>query len=210
MNKTVIYYTANRENEVFEQKIRDGIAKCGLPIISVSQRPIDLGTNICVGDVGHSYLNAFRQLLIGCKVATTEYVVMAEADCLYPATGYFDYKPSNPDPETIYTYDNVWVLWKDKGPFRHKPQTHASIIYNREFLINLLEDSLKGLPEWSREKVGFPFYTDKHKFEHFTGDAIISLKTGDGIQKGTRTDDKINELPYWGTAEELRGKIWTN
>lgn len=196
-NKTIIYYTSNHEQPELEQKIIDGIKLVtDLPVVSVSQKPIDFGTNICVGDVGHTYLNAFRQLLIGCKAAKTKYVVMTEADCLYPSTGYFDYEPNDSDPNAIYTYDNVWVLWKDKGPFRHKPQTHASIIYNREFLINLLEDSLKGLPEWSREKVGFPFYTNEHHFVHFTGDAIISLKTGDGIQKGTRTDGKINELPY--------------
>ena len=36
------------------------------PIISVSQKPMDLGNNICVGDVERSSQNGYMQLLIGC------------------------------------------------------------------------------------------------------------------------------------------------
>jgi len=57
---TIIYYTANREDERFEQVIRENILRVseGLPIISVSQKPIDFGQNICVGNVGVSNQNA--------------------------------------------------------------------------------------------------------------------------------------------------------
>ena len=63
MGKTIIYYTANREKESFENKVRENILKVkgDLPVISVSQKPIDFGKNICVGDIGQNYLNAFRQ-----------------------------------------------------------------------------------------------------------------------------------------------------
>ena len=82
--KTILYYTSNRENEEFEEKIRQNILEnCGdLPIISISQKPIDFGKNICVGDVGHSYLNEWRQILIGAKKARTKHVILCEADFL--------------------------------------------------------------------------------------------------------------------------------
>lgn len=207
-NKTIIYYTASRESPEFEKQVTDGILaqSAGCPIISVSQKPMDFGTNICVGDVGHTYLNAFRQLLIGAKAATTEYVVMAESDCFYPPTGYFDYQPT--DPNVIYTYDNCWIVWQNGNDrFYHKEQTHASIIYGREFLINMLENSFKGLPEWSREKIGFPFYTPEHRFIHFTGTAIVHVKTGKGVQKGTKTSRTVQPrlaLDYWGTAKDFK------
>ena len=57
MNKTIIYYTSNREDERFESRVRANLLKvCGnLPIISVSQKPIyGFGFNIPVGDVGVS------------------------------------------------------------------------------------------------------------------------------------------------------------
>lgn len=210
---TVIYYTANREDEKFEEKIRRGIleAKGNLPLISVSQKPIDFGDNICVGDVGQSYLNAFRQLLIGCEKATTPFVVMTESDCLYPKTGYFDFIPT--DPNLIYSYDNTWIMWKRDGwdRFRRKEQTHAGMIYGREFLINLLKESLRGLPMWSREKMGFPFYRPEHKFENFHGeDPIINIITGANGRKSTTLmkDAPRDSFPYWGPAIELKKKLF--
>ena len=208
MNKTIIYYTGNQESQSFEHWIIEGIkeANCGLPIISVSQKPLDFGTNICVGDKGQSYLNAFRQLLIGCEVATTEYVVMAESDCLYPKHGYFDYEPT--DPNKIYSYNNTWIMYKEWDKFRRKEQTHAGMIYGREFLINLLKESLKGLPEWSREKMGFPFYKEGQQFEWFGGDPIINIITGANGRKWTSTmQDRVKELPYWGKLTDLK-KLW--
>ena len=69
---TIIYYTSNTENENFENKIRENILKVkgDLPLISVSQKPIDFGHNICVGELGKSYENAFYQAKIGCEIAT--------------------------------------------------------------------------------------------------------------------------------------------
>lgn len=213
-DKTIIYYTSNREDEYFETKIRKRLLETigDLPIISVSQKPINFGTNICVGDVGHSYLNEFRQILIGCEKATTEYVVMTEADCLYPEKGYFDFVPTSLN--TIYSYDNVWILWKKKGKdFYYKKEcTHASLIYGREFLIQIIKESLKSLPIWSRTKIKFEFYKPEYKWESFHGDnPIINIKTGNGMNYGTRLMKDIEpkeSFDYWGSAFELKRKIF--
>ncbi|MCK9371413.1 hypothetical protein M0R04_15975 [Candidatus Dojkabacteria bacterium] len=55
MSATIVYCSSNMEKEEFEGKIKENLVKvCGdLPIISVTQKPINLGTNICVGeDIG--------------------------------------------------------------------------------------------------------------------------------------------------------------
>ncbi len=210
-NKTIVYYTSNRENPEFEKKIIDGImvVKGDLPVISVSQKPMDFGENICVGDVGYSYLNAFRQLLIGCIRANTEFVVMAESDCLYPKKGYFDYEPK--DPNIIYSYDNVWILNKRWDRFYRKEQTHGSMIYGREFLINLLTQSLAGLSMWSRKKVGFPLYRPEHKFEGFIGEPIVNIITGVNGRKGTKVmKGGKDTLDYWGSVRELKERFFDN
>ena len=204
MNKTIVYYTANREDPAFEQKVIDQINKVkgDIPVISVSQKPLDFGMNICVGDVGQTYLNAFRQLQIGCEEARTEYVIMSESDCWYPLSGYFDFNFT--DPSVIYTYDSVYVIRSGGTHFYGKRQTHGSIVYGRKFLLELLNESFRNLPQWSREKIGFPFYNETHKFVHFNGDPIVSVKTGKGFQKWTRTDSApVKEIPYWGTAKEF-------
>ena len=68
-NTTILYYTTNMEDPAFEEKVRQNILiHCGyMPIVSVSHKPIDFGTNICVGDVGASGFNMFRQVQIGLK-----------------------------------------------------------------------------------------------------------------------------------------------
>lgn len=207
MSKAIVFYTSNREDPELEQMIRDNLQEVAgdVPIVSVSQKPIDFGKNICVGERGNTYLNAYRQLLIGCKQTDADFIFTAEADCLYPK-GYFDFEPT--DPNVVYTYDQVYILWKFNGPFRKKEQTHATVVYGRQFLINLLEKSLKGLPEWSDKKIGFPWYTDE-KFVEFTGDPVITLKTGNGVQKSSfRMQGSYKELPHWGTPADIRRKMW--
>ena len=219
-NMTIIYYTANREDEKFEQQIIDGINKVkgDLPVISVSQKPLDFGKNICVGDVGYSYYNAFRQLLIGCKEATTDFVIMAEADCLYPITGYFDFKPT--DTDIIYTYDNVWIVWDDiekfsgwkkKDLYHKKDMTHASLIIGRKKLIAMLEKAFEGKPDWSTEIKKFSYYPENEKLESFHGDGIVCFKTKNATRSGT----KLEETPppqesiwYWGNCRELKQKVF--
>lgn len=197
MDRTIIYYTGNTERESFEQKVRDNIlrVKGNLPIISVSQKQIDFGVNTCVGDIGKSYANAFHQALIGCKAATTPYVVMCESDCLYPEKGYFDFIPT--DPNVIYTYDNVWVMWDriNRTRFYKHGTTCGSIILSRELYISMLKD---GLPN---------FFKPEIKWEHFTGDPIINIKTRNGVSFGTTLEKgvkPVSSFPQWGTVEDIK------
>ena len=195
--KTIIYYTSCREKESFENKVRENILKIkgDLPIISVSQKPIDFGKNICVGDIGQNYVNAFKQCLIGCKAATTPFVAMTEDDSLYPTTGYFDFQPT--DLNTIYSYDNVWLMWdrKQRTRFYKHGTTCGSIVLGREFYISLLKD---GPPN---------FFNPELKWEFFHGDPIINIKTRNGISFGTTLTKGVRpkkSFPYWGTVEDIK------
>ncbi len=189
--KTILYYTSNRETPKFEAKIVAKLLEnCGnLPIISVSQKPMDLGKNICVGDVGHSYLNLYRQQLVGAKKAKTEYLIFAEADFLYPKE-YFEFEPKG---ENIYLYDNVWILHKRKlASFRRKSFSHGVQFVKRKYLIDRLERGLKGLPKWFDGNPS-PWMSHKQRrlvttplFTFFHGDIpCISFKTGDGMNMWT-------------------------
>ena len=210
LGKTIIYYTANTEDESFESKVKENIlqVKGELPLISVSQKPIGFGENICVGDVGQTYLNAFRQLLIGCEAAITPFVVMAESDCLYPAKGYFDFQPT--DLSTIYSYDNIWIMWnrENRTRFYKHGATHGSLIYGREFLINILKEALRGKPTWSRIKVGFELHKSEYRWEQFSSkDPIINVKTRNGVSFGTtliKGARPQKSFPYWGTVEDVK------
>jgi hypothetical protein len=204
----------------FEQRIRDNILKnCGdIPIISVTQKPIDFGTNICVGDhVGVSGFNFFRQSLIACKAAKTKFVLSCEADCLYPPD-YFEWTPERED--ICYRNSNLYVMPQHRALFWKKEggATHAQIV-GREFYIQRLEYLFQGEPEWDANQKNFP----KEKFRHHKEDVfknsqkesyetknpVVQIKTSQSMRHFT-VSDRIDrtEIPYWGKAEDFRSEYY--
>ena len=207
---TILYYTSNREKHDFEEKVKANILKVcgGLPIISISQKPINFGKNICVGDVGASGFNMFRQVLIGCEAATTKYVISAECDCLYPPD-YFQYIP--PTDNAPYRNTNLYVMPDLRAYYFYKKEgaTHAQII-GRECYMNRLKELFKDAPMWSVEEKNFP--KERHqkedifaKFEYFrTENPVVQIKTHRGMRYYTHSDrTPIMELPYWGKGTKI-------
>lgn len=231
MSLTLVYYTSNREDEAFEEKIRTPLRSLSIPIISVSQKPIDFGHNISVGDQGVCDLNCLRQIQIGIEAANTDFILAAEADSLYPPE-YFEFLP--PTKTTCFRYPEIWVLkkWKPsqwKGGFYRKPHYEGAMICGREHWLRQLEKALKGWPQWYRpekDKSGNWHSTTEnnppHVFPEFEVQwgnptngtrhiPVITVKTGDGQRKYTYTDRKeppVDELPYWGSAENLRKELF--
>jgi hypothetical protein len=213
MNSTIIYYTSNREDPIFERKIQATLVanSGGVPIISVSQKPIDLGTNICVGDVGASGFNVCRQIQKACEKADTDFVITAEADCLY-SPDYFQFRPERLD--IPYRNRNIYVLKYKQDFFCKKDSSLFSQVVGREFFLERLERLFEGQPQWSTEFKNFPKEIHKalfDEFEYFESDnPCISFKTGRGMRKHSNSDEiPVYELPFWGTARELR-KIYEN
>lgn len=211
---TGIYYTSNKEDEAFENKIKDKLlAVCGdIPIISVSHKPIKLGKNICVGDVGASDHNLFRQVLMGCREAKTPYVISCEADCLYPPE-YFQFIP-----DAIwdnYRFDNLYILneWGkgDWGGFWPKTTAPFAQITKTDWYIKEIEKALKFKPVWTKDQYRVPIFMSG-SLEWKTcsiPNPIISLKTGKGMRRHTKaTGEPVAEIPYWGSAGDLRRELW--
>jgi hypothetical protein len=208
---TIIYYTSNREDPEFEKRVQENILKvCGkLPIISVSHKPIDFGKNICVGDVGTSGFNMFRQVQIACTEAKTPFVISAEADCLYPPD-YFTFIPQRLD--ACYRTDNLYVMPDQRDFFFHKKEgaTHAQIV-GREFYLKTLETLFEGAPEWNTEEKNFP----KERFRKTdifdeilywkTENPVFQIKTHKGMRYYTHSErTPISSLPYWGEGTSVR------
>ena len=218
-DSTIIYYSSNREKPEFEQRIRENVLKvCGdLPIISVTQKPIDFGENIVVGDVGVSGFNMFRQVQIACRAAKTKFVVSAEADCLYPPD-YFEFIPDRDD--ICYRDKNLYVMGQHRTYFYKKEEgaTHAQII-GREFYLKTLERLFAGAPEWSIEERNFPKERTHQKQEdvftkneiefYETTNPVVQIKTSQSMRNYTNSDRVArNELPYWGDGREFRKKYY--
>lgn len=113
---TILYLTDNSLEEELASKCRDILKReaGNISIVSVSQKPIDLGKNICVGEIGRSWMSLYTQLLAGLNEIKTENIVIAEHDCLYTHE-HLNYTPTNPD---IFWYNiNHWLVqWHGNHP----------------------------------------------------------------------------------------------
>lgn len=212
MEYTIIYYSSNREKPEFEKKIQENILKNsnGLSIISVTQKPMIFGENICVGEHYNCYYNEFRQIQIALQRAKTPYVLVTESDFLYPSD-YFSFEPK--EIGKCYRYDDVWVL-DDKGnEFILKGRSDGAQLMDREMWLNMINKWLDKNRMWSNS--GEPKRTtpqvrrNKNKYV-WSGNPTITFKTKNNITPKTKTTDiTAKGLPYWGTVEEVR-KIYEN
>ncbi len=215
MNTTVIYYTSNQEEEKFEAKIRENLLKVigNLPLISVSQKPIDFGKNICIGNVGVSNQNAHRQLQIGAMAATTPFIHFAEADTLYPKE-YFIYIP--PVIDRIYRAP-IYLLYLNrrswgKDRFYLKQSSEASTVVGRKYIIKHIESYLSDRGMWNpileRNSTYPRMVPDHDAYSIFNPEVpIISIKTGHSMHGSHHCSGRAKILPFWGTPEEVINKL---
>lgn len=211
---TVIYYTANREKDEFEQRIRDNMLKAigDTPLISVSQKPINFGKNIYIGNLGHSSQNAYRQLQLGAMAADTEFVTTAEADFIYPEE-YFRYIP--PKDNVMYMAMPLWVLFAQRGKARvfcRKPRgSEAAMVVGRRYLIDQVDKLLEGQTHWGMKDASeLPEYLVKRdNRDRFTMKTpAITFKTDQQMHRRTPhdTDSKTRYLEPYGHAKDIINK----
>ncbi|HUV42444.1 MAG TPA: hypothetical protein VMY36_00890 [Patescibacteria group bacterium] len=213
MTATIIYYTSNQEHPEFENRIKANILKVtDLPIISVSQEPINFGKNICIGNVGASNFNMFRQIQIGCQNTKADFVISAEADCMYPPD-YFTFRPRELD--RCYRNSNVYVMGDHRNYWFYKKEgaTHAQVI-GRKYYLKVLGEQFKGLPQWSVEEKNFPKERTKKddifdKIYYWkTKNPVFQVKTHRSMRYYTHSERApIYDLPYWGNGKKVRASL---
>src|SRR3972149_6974016 len=150
---TVIYMTANQLPESFIEYQRKVLLEAigDYPLISVSRKPIDFGFNIF--DSGEkSTDNIYRQMLIAAKVADTEFIAIAEDDCLYHENHFNFYRPE----KNLFSYDqNRFALftwgepiysWRDRV-------SNCSLIAPRALVIEALEERFAKYPNLIPDKL---------------------------------------------------------
>jgi hypothetical protein len=211
---TIIYYTDGSVKDSIGNLVREYIKKADLPIISVSQKPCDFGENVCVGDIGRSYLSIQKQVLAGAKAAKTKCVALAEHDTLYP-DGYFDWIPQN-DRVFYYNENRVFVVAK-KGPqyglyipYKDSHPNADQLICNRDLLINATERRIEMLEAGGPRPVGWgePGFCDEYPDEQWewrwNTPASIDILHNDNFtyRVGTYVNTGY-DLEEWGKWEKI-------
>ena len=219
----IIYYTANEAPASFAAAVRAQIDKAadGLPIISVSQKPLDFGENICVGEIGQHVYNIFQQVLVGAKAATTRYVAMAEDDILYSREHFHTHIPS----PGVFAYDMArWGVftWTDPQIFsvRVGRKCMSMLTCERELLIESLEERFAAYPD--KENIPLKWFGEPGRYERglkltirpteefwanvpsimFTHPAAVAYRVIHGTRKSHGTI-RATEIPVWGRAEDI-------
>ncbi len=210
---TIIYYSANTEAPEFEKKITDSLVENsgGLPIVSVSRKPMDLGQNFCIGEQPVCYSNEWKQILLGLKAAFTRFCIAAESDCLYPPE-YFTFTPKEDD--RVYRYKNIWAYWKRRRNwFWRKPRCEGAQVCGREYWIKRLEYMIGGHQGWQPMEENPGVLVSKifpKEGGTWTGDPILTFKTGNSL--GNKTSlckmPPVMELPYWGSATNIYKRMF--
>ena len=220
---TIIYYTANVLKESFAEKVRKQLLKAsqGLPIISVSRKPLDFGDNIVEVAKESGVINIYKAILLGAKKAKTDYIALAEDDALYPEDHFNRFLP----PEDIFAYNltrwNIYT-WSNPPFFSIKfRRILATLIAPRKLLVEAIEerfakysDTSKIPLKWMSEP-GRAFYeqklgvTPRKVMDFYTYSPVIVFSHPDAIGYELQGKHKranvirALELPYWGTAQQV-------
>lgn len=222
---TVVYYSSNyleEHNPFFVENTKRILRETILdtPLISVSQKPMDFGENICVGEIGRSNRNLYWQILQGAKAAKTKWIATAEDDILY-SPDHFAYRPK----EDIIAYEmNKWSIftWSKPPVFSwRRRKVVNSLICTKELFVNAMEERLAKYPNYEVEKLcAEPGRYDKHlgvKFvrteEYWSAYPIVVFSHEDALGYVSRGPNKElgplrgNELVHWGTPQDVL-KLW--
>lgn len=194
-NLTIVYYTANRVAKGIEYSVLRSLKRHGYPIVSVSQKPMDLGKNIVVPKE-YSMENIYRQVLAGALEAKTEYVALCEDDCLY-IPDHFRFRPK------AFGYNlNRWLLHLCEETFSYRKRPILSqCIAHRETLIKCLSERFRlktGLVSEMGIEDGCPYET----FETKEPNMVICHRKNIMGRKYLGKDAPLRqELTPWGTAQ---------
>lgn len=217
---TILHYTANALPAAFASKVRDHLVQCvgdRYPIISISHKPMDFGINICVGDIGRSVYNIYKQALIGAQHAETQYVACSEDDTLY-VPEHFDHRQ---DVDTFCYNENHWKIHDGSVYFTGGRVIFSSCIVPRDVMAEVLTKRFEKYPEPGMVKefnfgepggyewrLGLP----EVKYRTFRTDkAIIAFNHRYATHGRRRISDRstvVTELPYWGQAKTLWEEIY--
>jgi hypothetical protein len=226
--RSILYYTDNSlDSKLFDLCQKQLIKAAGdVPIISVSQKPINFGKNFCIGDIGRSHLSLFRQLKLGLENIETPLVVLAEHDCMYtPEHIFWDAQ----ELDVFYYNNHQWFAQyggKNHGLYSHmRRRVLSNLIAGRDIMLKAVNERIELLENGYKFLKGAPGACEpgvlddkafvapekdlgknimKWKSERFsTVLANLDIRHQNNFSGGRIAKDKSYELPYWGKFTEI-------
>lgn len=114
LTKCAIYYSDNRAKQYILDVCREEIKRnCPYPIVSVTLKPTDLGTNIVLEGRERSYPTMLKQIVMALEASVGDVVFFLEHDVLYHKS-HFDFTPQKED---VYYYNLDNYRWGIKETY---------------------------------------------------------------------------------------------
>jgi len=215
LKKGIVYYTDNQLNIKIAKACQGNLKKMGLPIVSVSLKPMNFGKNIYL-PLKRGYLTMFKQILAGLEASDADIIFFCEHDVLYHKS-HFDFVP--PRKDVFYYNLNVW---KWRYPERHFlrvddcKQTSGLCAY-RELLIEHYRKRIERVEkEGFNRNMGFepgthspPTGVDNYKAEGWeSAYPNIDIRHQNNLTPNRWSKDKFRNQKYtkgWKEAKEVPG-----
>lgn len=152
MSKGIIYYTDNRLIEPLFSACQKQILKAGLPVVSVSLKPIVFGQNIVVeGAPGYPTMVSQIITALEASSADADYVFFCEHDVLYHPS-HFDFTPPK---DSVYYYNmNNW-RWdypREKIIKYNELTSLSQLCVSRKLVLNHFKARMEKMKELGLDK----------------------------------------------------------
>jgi glycosyltransferase involved in cell wall biosynthesis len=199
-SKGILFYTTNKLPVRFAKKVQRNLQQMGLPITSVSLKPMpNFGNNIHI-PLEPGKWAYFTQILVGLETMKEDIIFMVEHDCVYPKE-HFDFTP--PEKDTFYYNQSWWKIREDGFAVHWDAEQVSGLVAYRELLVNYYRGKIEEIVQKGFNRS----YEPKTKYEVWKS-AVPYL---DIRQPGTLTKDKwsLNDFrtPPVNWQESTKDKI---
>jgi len=209
MKKVIVYFTDSRLEEELDYAVRKQLLKAAgdIPIISVSQKPLDLGHNICVGFKPRCYLSLYEQLLTGIRATDKDSIIFTcEHDVFYNPE-YFEFVP--PLAHKIYFNKNRYYWSRNQKLFIYAHGNRAlsqGVGYRAPFLHYAMDQVGRRKVNTVALNIG-PFENFESKYPN------IDIRHGGNFswswvyfnhELSRKETVEVGEIKYWGSAKNLQ------
>ena len=209
--RTIVYYTDGHIDEGLSRAVRKNLKKVAgpIPIISVSQKPLNFGKNICVGMKERSNRSIYEQILAGLEAAEPGSVIyLCEHDIAY-SPSHFAHVPEMKDRLDYNQNRYYWAPGQSEYLPARGQWALSQLIAYREFLIEKVKESLA-----VEQPTSEMYRCRTHKFEserpnvdirhgmNFSRDGRWKKEYYAGISKLT-----VKNIGHWGSPAHFSSKL---
>lgn len=212
--RAIIYYTDHHLDEGLARACMKNLKKvaANIPIISVSQRPLNFGKNVCVGEKPRCNKSIYEQILVGLEAAKEGSVIyLCEHDVAYNST-HFVHVPEVKDRLDYNQNRYYWAPGQNEYlPARGKWPLSQLVAY-REFLIEKVKESI------AMENPTSEMYRCRtHRFN--SEKPNIDIRHGMNFSKDGRwkkeyyagkSNITIDNIGHWGSVRHFVKKLGWN